>query len=364
MELGSAELDVEGDLESVTERLYRKGMTDGLPVVPPTRDRVERMVAGAARPADESLGTIPPRYGAATVEKVAINAVLAGCDPAYMPVLTAAVDAMTEEPFNLYGVNATTHPVAPLVVVNGPIVDDLNLNYGYNVFGQGWRANATIGRAVRLLLLNVGGGRPGEMDRATHGHPGKFSFCIAENERASPFEPFHVDRGYDADDSVVTVMGVEAPHEINDHMSDDATGVLSVASDVFATVGNNNTHHSGGEICLVLGPEHADTIARDGFDRADVRWYLYDQARNRKAELDAAGITENYTIAGRFETDDPEATIPLVERPEDVRVLVAGGAGKHSMALHSFGETRSVAREVGRPEDGDGDGAGTGGTGS
>ncbi|WP_436348509.1 hypothetical protein [Natronorubrum sp. FCH18a] len=345
-ELESDIIEIDGDFDAVNRKLYIRGKTDGLPVVPPTLDRVESMLEGTGHDPDEKLGVVPPKYGDATVEKVAINAVMAGCEPEYMPVLIAALEAMTEEQFNLYGINATTHPVAPLVVVNGPIVEELNINYGYNVFGQGWQANSTIGRAIRLLLTNVGGGAPGDMDRATHGHPGKFSFCIAENEKRNPWEPFHVQRGYDEDESVVTVMGVEAPHEINDHVNETASGILTTAADVFATVGNNNTHHTHGEITVVLGPEHADTIARDDWSREDVQWYLYDQARNELEKLRTVGITENYTWHPRFETDDVDAMIPLVEDPDDVNVIVAGGAGKHSMALHSFGETRSVSKRI------------------
>jgi hypothetical protein len=346
MSLTSDTLDIEGDFETVNEQLYKRGLTDGLPVIPPSRDRVERMLGGTDREPDENLGTFPPKYGDATVEKVAINAVMAGCEPEYMPVLLAAVEAMLEDKFNLYGVNATTHPVAPMLVINGPVVDDLNLNYGYNVFGQGWKANGTIGRAIRLLLVNVGGGTPGDMDRATHGHPGKFSFCIAENDPKSPWDPFHTTRGFDADESTVTVMGVEAPHEINDHVNGSATGLMTVAADVFATVGNNNTHHTHGEICLVMGPEHADTVARDGWSREDVQWFLYDQARNTLDKLRTVGITQNYTWHPRFDIEDGEACIPLVEDPKDVLVFVAGGAGKHSMALPSFGETRSVTKRI------------------
>lgn len=338
----SETLSVDGDFEDINDHLYRQGVTDGLPVVPPTAERVERMLEGTERSSEESLGTIPPKYGSATAEKIAINAVMAGCEPDYMPVLIAAVKAMIEDEFNLYGVNATTHPVAPLVVVNGPIVDELNLNYGYNVFGQGWRANATIGRAVRLLLVNLGGGEPGEMDRATHGHPGKYSFCIAENEERNPWDPLHVQRGFDDDESTVTVMGVEAPHEINDHVNETAEGILTTAADTLATVGNNNTHHTHGEVCVVFGPEHAGTIARNGWSREDVQWFLYDNARNKLETLETVGITGNYTWHHRFPTNNREAMIPLTETPEDITVVVAGGAGKHSMALHSFGETRSV----------------------
>lgn len=347
MTRSSETLTVDDDIEAVYETLYRKGVTDGLPVIPPTRERVDEMLAGTNRNPETVLGTVPPEYSEATVEKLAINAVMAGCKPAYMPVLVAAVEAMTEDEFNLYGINATTHPVAPLLVVNGPIVEELGINYGYNVFGQGWRSNATIGRAIRLVLLNIGGGNPGDMDRATHGHPGKFSYCIAENEKKTPWDPFHTTRGFEADESTVTVMGVEAPHEINDHVHESASGIMNVTADVFSTVGNNNTHHSHGEICLVLGPEHAETIARTGWTREDVQWYLYDQARNSIEELADGGITmDEYTLHPRFETETRDAQIPLVEHPEDVLVLVAGGAGKHSMALHSFGETRSVTKPI------------------
>lgn len=342
----SEPLDIAGDFEAVNDRLYREGMTDGLPVVPPTESRVREFCAAVDRDEDDVVGVIPPKYGDATVEKLAINAVMAGCEPAYFPVVIAAIEAMTADEFNLYGINATTHPVAPLLVVNGPVVDDLRINYGYNVFGQGWKANSTIGRAIRLVLTNVGGGQPGELDRATHGHPGKFSFCIAENERRSPWEPFHVARGFDADESTVTAMGVEAPHEINDHVSEDGDGILTVAADVMATMGNNNAYFSTGEITVVFGPEHADTIAADGFSRGEVRRFLYDHARNRLGKLKTAGLYGIHDWSPRFETVDDEAMIPLVDAPEDVNVLVAGGAGKHSMGLPSFGETRAVTRAI------------------
>ncbi|MEF8824805.1 MAG: hypothetical protein V5A27_00425 [Halapricum sp.] len=346
MSLDSDTIEVDGDFDEINETFYREGLTDGLPVIPPSASRVEEMLAAVDRDPDEVIGVLPPKYADATVEKVATNAVMAGAKPEYLPVILAAVEAMVEDEFNLYGINATTHPVAPLVVVNGPVVDDLRVNYGYNVFGQGWRANATIGRAIRFVLVNVGGGQPGEMDRATHGHPGKYSFCIAENERRSPWEPFHASRGFDDDESTVTVFGAEAPHEINDHVSEDGDGVLTVAADTMATMGNNNAYISSGEITVVFGPEHANTIARDGFSREDVRWFLYDQARNRLGKLKTAGMYGIHDWEGRFDIKDDDAMIPLVESPDHVNVLVAGGAGKHSMGLHSFGETRAVTKRI------------------
>src|SRR3546814_279807 len=203
------------DFEEANDALYRAGMTDGLPVVPPTPERVARMLAGARRDPAQVLGVMGPGYGQATVEKIAVNAVMAGCQPDYLHVLIAACEAMLDYEFNLYGINATTHPVTPMLVINGPAAERLRVNSGYNCMGQGWRANATIGRAIRLILINIAGGTPGKGDRATHGTPAKFSFCLAENEMASPWEPLHVRRGFAPRQSTVTVHASEAPHEIN-----------------------------------------------------------------------------------------------------------------------------------------------------
>jgi hypothetical protein len=188
-----------------------RGWSDGLPIIPPTPDRVQHMLEGTRRGPQSLIGRIPPRWGDATVEKVAVNAVMAGCLPAYMPVLTTAIEAMLAPEFNLYGIQATTHPVAPLLILNGPLARQLDVNNSYNVYGPGWRANATIGRAIRLLLLNVGGGIPGKGDRSTQGSPAKFAFCIAENETRNPWLPLHVERGFDAGTSTVTVWGGRVP---------------------------------------------------------------------------------------------------------------------------------------------------------
>jgi hypothetical protein len=232
-----------------------------------------------------------------------------------------------------------------MIVVNGPVVDALKLNSGYNVFGQGWRANQTIGRALRLCMVNIGGGIPGHGDRATHGHPGKLSYCIAENAPASPFPPLHVRRGFAAGASTVSVFGAEAPHEINDHRSATAAGVLTTCADTFATIGNNNAYLSGGEIVLVLGPEHAQTIARSGWNVRKIQEYLFVKARNPAAKLSAVDKLRHIDPA-QINGADPGELVPLVNAPDDVVVIVAGGAGKHSMAIHSFGITRSVTRLI------------------
>jgi hypothetical protein len=177
------------------ETWFERGVTDGLPIVPPTRERVTRMLAGTRRSAGELLGEMPPNYGRVTVDKAAINAVMAGCRPEYPPVLIAAAEAVCDPAFNLHGVATSTHFSAPLVVVNGPVRARIGLNAGFGVFGPGHRANATIGRALRLLMINVGGARPGEISMSTFGHPGRYTYCIAEHEEASPWPPYHVELG-------------------------------------------------------------------------------------------------------------------------------------------------------------------------
>ncbi len=334
------------DFEDANDALYRLGITDGLPVVPPTEERVRRMLAGTRRDRDESLGMMGPGYGQATIEKIAVNAVMAGCRPEYMPVLIAACEAMLDEAFNLYGINATTHPVTPMLVINGPAVGALRVNSGYNCMGQGWRANATIGRAIRLILVNIGGGTPGLGDRATHGTPAKFSFCLGENEMASPWEPLHVRRGFEPGVSTVTVHGSEAPHEINNHTSETGQGVLETFRSTVSTLGHNNSYLGQGEVAICVGPEHADTIARDGIGIREIQSFLYANAGNRLSALNGI-LRDNYDAMGRFDRDDHrDPFVPLVSAPEDYLLFVAGGVGKHSMAMPSFGLTRAITRAI------------------
>jgi len=332
------------------EVCYAEGWTDGLPVVPPTAARLLWMLGGTGRPPGETVAFIPPRWGRATVERVALNAVMAGCRPEYMPVLLAAVEAMTEPAFNLNGIQVTTHGAGPLLIVNGPAARELEINGGPNVFGPGWRANATIGRAIRLILLNIGGARPGTLDRATQGHPGKYTYCIAENEAASPWEPFHVSRGCRGDDSAVTVFAAEAPHSVTNHVSNDAQGVLTSIADSLATLGSNNMFVMG-EAAAVIGPEHAATIRRDGWSRREVQEFLFERARRRLADLTfhgAYGKIYNRNWPAWVDRENPDEMVPAVERPEDFLVLVAGGStGRFSAVIPGWAHwTRSVTRRI------------------
>src|SRR6202795_4603694 len=202
------------DLEIAQEELAAAGLTDGLPVVPPTPARVEQMLKQHGYDPDEVVTALPPAFGAATWKSIAINAVMAGCRPEYLPVVGAAVEALAADEFNLIGVATTTGSATPLVIVNGPIVREIGMNAETNALGPGNRAHATIGRAVHLVLQNIGGAKPGETDMATLGQPGKYTFCFAENEAASPWLPLHVERGFPAAASVVTVVGAAGIVEV------------------------------------------------------------------------------------------------------------------------------------------------------
>jgi hypothetical protein len=241
--------------EDVYAEFCKREWCDGLPFVPPTAERVGMMLAGARAEPAETLGLMPPLWRECTIEKLAVNAVMAGCEPAHFPVVVAAVRAMLDPAFNLYGVQATTHPVAPLVVVSGPYARTIRMHAGPGLFGPGFRANATIGRAIRLILMNVGGGWPGRGDMATQGSPAKFAYAIAEREDATPWEPLHVALGFKAEQSAVTVFGGEGPHNVNDHVSTTAPGILNNVADVATTLGSNvGWYLSQSQLLFVFGP--------------------------------------------------------------------------------------------------------------
>ena len=209
----------------LVEWYFAQGWTDGLPVVPPTRHGSTPLSRRWAATHFVEC-KVPPRHGSLSREVLAINMVMAGCKPEYAPVVRAAMLALTADAFNLNGVQATTHMAAPLLIVNGPIAREIEMNGDCNAFGSGNRANATIGRALRLVLLNVGGGWPGELDKSTLGHPGKYTYCVAENEAASPWAPYHVEKGFSAEDSTVFVLAAEPPHSVTNHVANDPEGIL------------------------------------------------------------------------------------------------------------------------------------------
>lgn len=326
--------------------MMERGWGDGLPMIPATAERVAAMLAGTRRPAGDLVAVLPPRLGRATVERVAVNAVLAGALPEHFPVILAAVEAVAQPAFNLQAVQTTTHPCSPLVIVNGEIARRLGINGAGNALGQGHRANAVIGRALRLTLQNVGGARPGSEDRATQGHPGKYSYCVAENEEASPWEPLSVERGFARDVSTVTVCASEGPHNINDHGSATAEGILTTVAGTAATVGSNNIY-LGGEPLVMMGPEHAATVASSGWSKADFKRALWERAQVEHSRFDPSNL-ERFAVVypAGFKDRPPQTLAPIARQWSDIMIVVAGGAGKHSVLIPTFGATRSVTQRV------------------
>ena len=334
-----ATIDIPDDPIAILDAFTERNWADGLPIIAPTAERVSAMLDG--RDGAKSLGIMPPLWRQVTLEKLAVNAVMAGCEPRAFPIILAAVEAMLDRAFNLYGVQATTHPVAPLLVVNGAYGRQIGLHGGSGCFGPGFRANATIGRAIRLILLNVGGAWPGRYDMATQGSPAKFSYCIAENEAASPWGPL-------AEGDTVTVYGGEPPHNVNDHVSTTASGILTTVCDTAVSLGSNvGWYFSQSQLLVVLGPEHARTIADDGFTRADVQRFVYEHARLPLGRLKLAGMWGMHDWpAWMNAVEDPDALMPQVPSPDDVFVAVAGGSGKHSAVIPNCTFSRAVSRPI------------------
>lgn len=337
--------------DAINTLLYRRGWTDGLPVVPPTPERWQAMLGDWDK--DELLGLVEPKLGRATVGKVAANAVMAGCQPEHFPVLCAAVRAICEKPLNLKALQTTTHPCTVMMMVSGPIAEEIGINATYNLMGQGRRANAALGRAMRFVLLNIGGATPGVLDRSTQGTPAKFSFCWAENPADNPWPTISVQRGFRPDRSTVTVAGVEGPHNVNDHYGLTAEEVLTTVAGTCASPGNNNSY-LGGEIFIVLGPEHAETIARDGWSLEQVKDFLMARAIIPGWHIsEAQGRAIEERVGGRFVGQDRKDGSYIFRHPDEMVITVAGGAGRHSCIMPSFGNTRSVTVPVtdasGRP---------------
>jgi hypothetical protein len=342
--LASRRHAVEGDLADAIEFCHAQGWTDGLPVVPPTPERVQAMLAGAGLPPGEEIGYVAHRAVSITAEKVAINAVMAGCKPEYMPVVVAGIQGIADPLWSYHGPGTSTAGAGVLMIVNGPIARELDVNAGDNLFGPGWRANLTIGRAVRLVMRNVCGSRPGTLDRGTLGHPGKLSYVIAENEAESPWVPLSVERGFRPGQSTVTVMAAEAPHQFYNQLANTAEGILTTLCDDMRISGNVMGQP---QYALVLAGEHARTIAQDGWSKSDIRRFVFEHTRNSHAHL-----KRTYRMAGAPLPGDDTRMRPLVESPDDVLVVAAGGrAGAFSAYIPGWGSKRSsqaVTKEVRR----------------
>lgn len=317
-----------GESEDVFEAMEARGWSDGLPLVPPTPERVARMLTGTTRDPSDLVAVVPPDLVECTVEKVAANAVLAGCKPEYLPVVLAAVEAACTDEFNTHGVLATTMPVGPVVVVGGPIARAIGMNAGGNALGQGNRANATIGRALQLVIRNVGGGRPGGVDRATHGHPGKYTFCFAEDDAGSPFEPLHVARGLAAGRSAVTLFAGEGPRVVVDQLSRGPDSLSASFAACLRTVAHPKML-IGIDAMLVVSPEHGRVFreARWSRDRLLAELTARLQVEGKEFVRGAGGIAEGM----------PEAfadhTLPKFREGGLIITYAGGGAGLFSAII-------------------------------
>jgi hypothetical protein len=292
----------------------------------------------------EVISVLPPRAGAATLEKIAINAVMAGCLPEYLPVIVTVIQAISEEKFGLRGVQSTTHPCSPLVIINGPIVKTIGLNSKGNAFGPGVRANATIGRALRLILINVGGAIPGQIDKSTQGQPARYTYCAAENEEENPWSPLHVERGFQPEDSTVTVFAAEGPQNVNEYNSTTGQGLLKTMAASMATPGNNNALFYTGEPILALSPEHAAIIARDGFSKDQVKEFLFQHARYALKDLSEENKLYRKKSPEKYGEFVAADFVPIAQE-NDFVIIVLGGVGKQSSFIPTFGNY-SVTRRI------------------
>jgi hypothetical protein len=361
-------IKVEDSIDTIYKEYYENGWTDGLPIIPPTKERVARMMSAVDRPPDDIVAQLPPRVADVTIEKIAINAVMAGCLPPYMPVIVAAVEAIADPEFNLKGHASTTSPTAIMLVINGPVRQKLDINSSWGVFGPGWRANATIGRAISLIMLNIGGQIPREICKATLAAPGRYTMCIGENEEDSPWEPLHVDRGFRSNESTVTVVAADGYHPWEYFTTDirmlDAitcqlhTPFVHVILPVFGQP----------EYFLIIGPSFAKIFANEGYSKEDVLQYLYDHTQDIPASIFPDFIYQDLINAdrqthgfltsrkaliesGKVKPDQKQVSskgVALLARPDQICIVVSGAntTGSGGAIIPAWFDGRSITRRI------------------
>lgn len=343
---------IQGDaLTAVNALFYKRGWTDGLPVVPPTPERVKKMLRGADLNPEFVVATLEPMNGQATVEKIAVNAVMAGCRPDYMPILMAAVEAVSDPGFDLKGSATTTSPAIPMLILSGPVAKQVGVNAGTNALGRGWKANATISRALHLIIQNIGGSWPDVTDMSTLGQPGEFSMMLAENQEASPWGPLPMDLGYPKAANVVTVLGAEGTHSVYG-VNQSSEGFLKIVADHLA--GMDRAYRS--TILLIIAQDTAKMLARDGWTKEKVRQFVKENARlpffkYKERFLD----TSMARIPGGvpkwiLQTKDPNALIPS-PMIDQFLILVSGGPGEKSLLIPGWIYGKAVSKEIRLPAD-------------
>ena len=339
MRLKSKQHEIESS--DAIEFCFRQNWSDGLPVVPPTEARVRAMLAGISLSPEQEITYIAPRKASIPAEKVAINAVMAGCKPAYMPVIVAALKAMGDPVWGFHGPATSTMGAAVFILVNGPLAHELNINCKEGLFGPGWRANMTIGRAVRLVMRNVTGTLPGKLDRSTFGHAGKLSFCIAENEAESPWPAVHVERGYRPDQSTVTVMAAVSPQQVLNEFAQSGEEVLRSLCQhmrISAATGFSS------EYVLIFADEHRNILVRDKWTKEKIRHYCHENTRTTRAKLKRLNI-----IPGNVTLADEAEFVPLVPTPDDFMVVAAGGPVSGLSVFIPGWSSAAWSRSVTRP---------------
>ncbi|MFC1934233.1 hypothetical protein ACFLUK_01860 [Chloroflexota bacterium] len=368
-EFRSKTLTLEDSIDSVYEMFYKQGWTDGLPIVPPTKERVAAMISTVGKPASEGIAVLPPKMGEATIEKLAINSVMAGCLPSYFPVIVAAVEALADPTFDLASMNTTTSATSPMLILNGPVRQLLDVNCGWGLLGPGWRANATIGRAISLIMLNIAGRVPGEVSKAVIGFPGRYGMCIGEREEGSPWEPYHVEKGFHRDESTVTVVSPCGAHPLEAPLENNAEELLTtLAGALHLPLLINVCPWWGlGEVVLIIGPDHARILAEGGFSKQDVKQYFYEHTQDIPLSFFSesligdmvsadngerlAGVSRRKMVeSGLIREGQRQVTdkgVALAARPDQFLIIVGGGDGRiHSAFLPTFGDSFAVTRSI------------------
>ena len=327
------------------EFFLEKEWSDGFPVVTPTEERIAWMLTGTARDHDDVIGSIPPAMEVATVRSVAVHALMAGCRPEYLPVVIAATELMLRDEFNVNGVQGTMHGVAPMMIVNGPYAADIGIHGGNGCMGPGFRANATIGRAIRLILMNLGAGIPGVSSMTIFGMPSRFTYCLTENMEDHPWESLSVSKGYSGDENVITMAMVESPRFCFDDVSDEPIRLMNGIADTMVAMGSWNMH-TRSDMVVAMGPQHAAICANAGMSRADVHSRLCDMAGRKVRDLKNGGNWRRERALAfpiEVDPDNDDFFIPAIKNPEDLQLIVAGGWGPCTAVCHGWsGGSRAV----------------------
>ena len=327
------------------EFFLEKPWSDGLPVVTPTEERINRMLLATGRDPDEIIGPIPPAMEIATVASVATHAVMAGCKPEYLPVVLGATELMLQAEFNVNGVQGTMHGVAPMMIVNGPYASEIGIHGGSGCLGPGFRANASIGRAIRLILMNIGAGLPGISSMTVFGMPSRFTYCLTENSEYNPWESLSVSKGYSADENVLTMAMVESPRFCWDDVSDEPERLIRGIADTMTAMGSWNMH-ARSDMVVAMSPQHAEICDKSGWSRDEVHTRLIEVAGRTVSNLKLGGNWRReraLALPVAVDPDDSECFVPTIKNSVDLQLIVAGGWGPCTAVCHGWsGGSRAV----------------------